>query len=159
MYAPWLKINVIFFGAWVTGKKWKMWWQTTKKVQRTLRRAERKFCLHQSWETATKQGILIMPDSSWAVYECREDSRTEPKPVISLSLQNQHPCRRCELGPWRSFIVSLQPLNAEELGYHPSPTTAPSLLVGRNGTSKAVICVCDLSLTCKNRESSVTSLG
>jgi len=50
-----------------------------------------------------------------------KDSRAEPKSAISLSLQNQHPYRRCELGPGRSFIVSLQSLNAEELSYFPSP--------------------------------------
>lgn len=55
--------------------------------------------------------------------------------------------------------MSLQPLNAEQLGYLPSPTTAPSLLVGSKGTSKAVIRVYDLSLTCKSKESSVNSLG
>lgn len=134
------------------------WGKKKKKLQRSLRRAESKFCLHQTWETASK---LKMPDSSYTVHKCREKKgwKVKAQTVISFSLKNQQPCSIRELGLRKHLPDSHQHLNVEDLwglspfseGYYTS--------MERKSTAEAAICICGLSSIWKSTESSLTSLG
>lgn len=76
MYAPGLKIYVVFCRGWGTAKKGKYDGKQLKRYREAWEK-RKKNCLQQAW-AETKQRILLEPDSSWAVCECREE-RTQVK--------------------------------------------------------------------------------